>query len=85
MQLAHTNLPLQEEEAVLNANGGVYEYIATYVDDLALALKDPQAFTDALRNEHGFKLKGTGLIAFHLGCDFTRDAYGTLCMAPVKH
>jgi hypothetical protein len=30
-------------------------------------------------------LKGTGPITFHLGCDFFRDADGTLCYAPAKY
>ena len=42
-----------------------------------------------LAQEHKFKLKGTGKgtgnIAFHLGCDFFHDDYGVLCMAPVKY
>jgi hypothetical protein len=48
----------------------VYEYIAVYVDDLAIAMADPQEFVDVLEKKHKFKLKGTGTIAFHLGCDF---------------
>ena len=37
---------------------------------------------DKLMKEHGFKLKGTGPISYHLGCDFFRDQDGTLCMTP---
>ncbi len=32
-----------------------------------------------------FKLKGTGPIEFHLGCDFFRDSDGVLCYAPRKY
>ena len=53
--------------------GDVYKYIAVYVDDLAIASRDPQAIVDVLTNKHHFKLKGTGPISFHLGCDFNRD------------
>ena len=35
--------------------------------------------------EHHFKLKGTGPISFHLGCDFYQEADGTLCFAPRKY
>ena len=35
--------------------------------------------------EHKFKLKGTGPISFHLGCDFGRDEDGTLYYAPKKY
>jgi hypothetical protein len=50
------------------------------VDDLAIAMKNPKEYMDVLENKHKFKLKGTGLIAFHLGMDFTRDEDGTLCI-----
>jgi hypothetical protein len=48
-------------------------------------MKDPQTFVDVLKDEYKFKLKGTGDITFHLGCDFFREADGTLCMAPRKY
>ena len=34
--------------------------------------------------EHKFKLKGTGPLNFLLGCDYTRDEDGTLCMTAGK-
>ena len=40
---------------------------------------------DVLETKHSFKLKGTGPIEFHLGCDFFRDEEGILCMAPKKY
>jgi hypothetical protein len=61
-----------------------YEYIAVYVDELVIAMKNPKEFTDVLENKHKFKLKGTGPITFHLGMDFTRDDDGTLCILPGK-
>jgi hypothetical protein len=67
---------------------GHYEYIAVYVDDLLFAMKDPETFTKVLSDTAGrykFKLKGTGPIKFHLGCDFERDAHGTLSMTPKKY
>ena len=65
--------------------GDVYEYVAVYVDDLAMALKDPQAFVKILKDKYNFKLKGTGPIAFHLGMEFVRDEDGTLCISPRKY
>ena len=63
--------------------GDHYEYIAVYVDDLLIASKDPQSIITALESHPNlFKLKGTGPITFHLGCDFYRDDQGTLCMGP---
>lgn len=69
----------------MRPNGESYEYIAVYVDDLALALKDPPSFVRDLEQAYGFKLKGTGPITFHLGCDFFRDKHGILCMSPRKY
>jgi hypothetical protein len=48
-------------------------------------MADPQEFVDVLEKKHKFKLKGTGTIAFHLGCDFFHDEKGILCMAPKKY
>ncbi len=62
-----------------------YEYVAVYVDDLALAMDDPKTFLDTLTSKYSFKLKGSGEISFHLGCDFFRDEDGTLCMKPDKY
>jgi hypothetical protein len=50
-----------------------YEYIATYVDDLAVSSKDPKAITNTLMNKYNFKLKGTGEIENHLGMSFHRN------------
>jgi Reverse transcriptase (RNA-dependent DNA polymerase) len=52
----------------------VYEYIAVYVDDLAIAAIDPVEIID----------KGVGPLVFHLGCDFQRDEDGILSFGPKK-
>jgi len=65
--------------------GDHYEYIAQYVDDLAIASKNPKAICDVLETEHGFKLSGTGPLVYHLGCDFFRDEHYVLCMSPQKY
>ena len=64
---------------------GIYEYVAVYVDDLAIASRNPQPIVDLLEKRHNFKLKGTGNISYHLGMDFFRDEDKTLCMAPKKY
>lgn len=46
-----------------------YEMAAVYVDDLAFGVKDPQTLLDMLIQKYKFKLKGSGPISFHLGCD----------------
>ena len=66
--------------------GDHYEYIGVYVDDLMIASKNPQAIIDALTAKpHSFKLKGTGEVDFHLGCDYYREDDGTLCVGPRKY
>ena len=41
--------------------GDAYEYVCTYVDDLLVAMRNPQPFMDALQAEpHNYKLKGVG-------------------------
>ena len=62
-----------------------YKYIAVYVEDLAIASKDPAGIIRALTEDYKFKLKGTGPIEFHLGCDLFRDEEGVLCFAPRKY
>jgi hypothetical protein len=75
--------PFKSEPGIwMRKNRNVYEYIAVYVDDLAIAAKDPESFVAILSDKHKIKLKGTGPITYHLGCDFFRDSDGTMCLAP---
>jgi Reverse transcriptase (RNA-dependent DNA polymerase) len=67
-----------EGDIWLRLNGDVYKYIAVYVDDLLIAAKDPSAITKCLEETHFFKLKGTGPLEYHLGCDYFKDDTGTL-------
>ena len=66
-------------------HGKYYEYVACYVDDLAMALDDPETFVENLKSKHNFKFKGTGPIDFHLGMNIQRDENGTLCIEPKKY
>ena len=74
-----------EPDIWMRRNGDIYEYVAVYVDDLAMVLRKPQEFIDILTTKYNFKLKGTGPIAFHLGMDVYRDDDGILCLAPRKY
>ena len=68
--------------------GNYYEYIATYVDDIAAVLKYPQMFFEQLQSApFNFKLKGSGSIdgAIHLGCTFGHDQHGVLYMDPNQY
>ena len=62
--------------------GTCYEYIAIYVDDLAIAAKDPQAFCNELKKRYNLKLKGVGPLEYHLGCTYKKDPDGTLAADP---
>ena len=55
------------------------------MDDLLIDSKDPKSTIDVLTNKNYFKLKGTGPISYHRGCDFGRDDDGSLYFAPKTH
>ena len=74
-----------EPDIWMRESNGLWEYVAVYVDDLAFVMRDPEAFVNVLVKKYNYKLKGTGSISFHLGCDFFRDKDNTLCMAPRKY
>ena len=65
--------------------GTCYEYIAVYVDDLAIAAKDPQAFCNELKEKYNLKLKGVGPLEYHLGCTYKKDPDGTLAADPRRY
>jgi len=61
------------------------EHIAVYVNNLLIASKDPSSIIKTLSDEHKFKLKGTGAVFFHLGCDWICNDDGNLCYTPHQH
>ena len=65
--------------------GTCYEYIAVYVDDLAIAAKDPQAFCNELKKKYNLKFKGVGPLEYHLGCTYKKDPDGTLAADPRRY
>jgi Reverse transcriptase (RNA-dependent DNA polymerase) len=74
-----------EPDIWMREKNGLYEYIAVYVDDLAIVMKEPQEFISTLETKYKFKLKGTGPISVHLGMNFVRDRNGELCISPTKY
>ena len=75
-----------EEDIWMRDKGDHYEYIAVYVDDLLILSRDTAAIIKTLESKPiNFKLKGTGPLSFHLGCDYFRDDDGTLCYGPLKY
>ena len=69
----------------MRKNQDIWEYIAVYVDDLAIAAKDPKSVCDMLTQQYKYKLKGVGPLEIHLGCDFFRDQEGVFCFGPKKY
>ena len=65
--------------------GTCYEYIAVYVDDLAIAAKDPQVFCNKLKKKYNLKLKGVGPLEYHLGCTYKKDPDGILAADPRRY
>ena len=65
-----------EPQIFMRRQGNIWEYIATYVDDLLIVSHQPLKILEILQSEpYNFKLKGSGPISFHLGCGFTRDKH----------
>ena len=53
-----------------------------YVDDLCIVAIEPKVIIDLLMEKYKYRLKGSGPIEFHLGCDYFRDSNEILCYAP---
>jgi NADH:ubiquinone oxidoreductase subunit D len=51
----------------MRSNGDLYEYVAVYVDDISIAMKDLKEFVDILENVHHFKSKGNRAYQLPLG------------------
>ena len=65
--------------------GEKYEFVAVHFDDMLIASNYLQNIVDTLGSKHHSKLKGTGPVSYHLGCDFGRYEDGTLHFGPRKH
>ena len=62
-----------------------FEYVAIYVDDLLITCNCPDELIQTLKNEFNLKIKGDGLLEYHLGCDYFLDPDGTLVALPKKY
>ena len=69
----------------MKRNGNLWEYIAVYVDDLAIATKDPQAIINQLTNKYKYKIKGDGPMEYHLGGSISHDKDGTLVYSASRY
>ena len=55
------------------------------VNDLMIEHKTPEAIFSLLQDKCKLKLKVTGPIKYHLGCDFSQYELSTLCCTPRKY
>jgi hypothetical protein len=69
----------------MRKNHDKYEYVAVYVDELAVAMTDPKAFIDVLQTKYKFKTKGSGSISFHFGMEYHRGNDGTICVTSLNY
>ena len=60
----------------------LYKYIAVYVDDLCIAAQDPKEILNILRSKYKLKVKGDGLLTYHLGAHYFQDPDGTMVSQP---
>ena len=61
------HIPSKINDVWLKQNGDVWEYIAVYVDDLAIAAKDASAMIKTLHENYGYKIQEDGPMDYHLG------------------
>ena len=62
-----------------------YEYVATYVDDLCIAARNPGKIIQTLKTYYHVKVKGGGPLHHHFGADYTRDKDKTLVCQTKKY
>jgi hypothetical protein len=68
---------ISEPDIWMRKHVKLYEYVAVYIDDLAIAIKDPKAFISILEGKYKFKTKESGPLSFLLGMNFHQDNDGT--------
>jgi hypothetical protein len=68
-----------EPDIWMRKHGNLYEYVAVYVDELAIAMKNLKEFISILEGKNKFNT------SFHLGMNFYRDNDGTLCITFLKY
>ena len=74
-----------ENDIWMRLESNSYKYIASYIDDLCIDAHHPEKIINHLEHVTKYKLKGTGVITHHLGCDYFRDNYNTSYYAPRQH
>ena len=62
-----------------------YEYMATYDNDLCIAVQDPGQIIQILKEDYKLKIKVNALLSHYLGADYSRDKDKTLVYQPKKY
>ena len=62
-----------------------YEYVASYVDDLCIAAKNPGKIIQTQKEDYKLTVKSDGLSSHHFGTDYTRHREKTLVCQPKKY
>ena len=90
MNLRHMDIVEESDEPSLRDQNkpNIYKHDVVDVNVLAMATLRPAEFTQLIIDKYKFKLKGTSLTSFHLGCDLVidrRHEEGILCLkSPVN-
>ena len=60
----------------------IYEYVASYVDDLCYVVSDPENFLEDLKENsvYNFDLKRSEEVNINLGCGFVQEFTGAMCI-----
>ena len=74
-------IPLQADPWIClrkNSKLNLYEYIAVYVDDLCIAAQNLNELISILKSKCHLKVKGDGLLTYHLGPDYFHHSDGSM-------
>ena len=74
-----------ESDIWMQPNGDFYEHDTICTNDLAIAMRNPQALVDALELKSKLRQRGTDPIDYHPGMVFTKEKGITLCFTPKKY
>ena len=69
----------------LNKKLHLYKYVATYVDNLLIAMEDPAEFIWILKEDFKYIIKGDGPLEYHLGTDYEQGTKGELLYHTKKY
>ena len=72
-------------DVLMQRYGDLYKYVSIFVEHLAIAMVDSEAFFQTLCKKYYLKLEGIGPLFFHLRCNIYRDDNETSRLASKKY